>query len=125
MQRIPVDVSRLGALMCVVPPEPKVNLETGQIRTDADGVEAWVVGVSVRQLDRRRADIIEVTVAGEPKGITEGMRLTLHELVAMSWEIDGRKGTSFRAGAVLPHGGSATPPPPAAAPSKTRGSGEA
>ncbi|MFE2976632.1 hypothetical protein [Streptomyces sp. NPDC059258] len=125
MQRIPVDVARLGSLMCVVPPEPRVNQETGQIRTDADGTETWVVGVSVRQLERRRADVIEVTVSGEPKGITEGMRVLLNDLVAVAWEIDGRKGTSFRASAVLPHAGPVPPAPPAAAPPKQRGGGEA
>jgi len=110
MQRIPVDVARLGSLMCVVPPEPRVNQETGQIRTDADGTETWVVGVSVRQLDRRRADVIEVTVSGEPKGITEGMRVILNDLMAVAWEIDGRKGTSFRASAVLPGAAPVSPP---------------
>nr|WP_239085995.1 hypothetical protein [Streptomyces parvus] len=125
MQRIPVDVARLGSLMCVVPPEPRVNQETGQIRTDADGKETWVVGVSVRQLERRRADVIEVAVSGEPKGITEGMRVLLNDLVAVAWEIDGRKGTSFRASAVLPHAGPVPPAPPATAPAKQRGGGEA
>lgn len=115
MQRIPVDVSRLGSLMCVVPPEPRVNQETGQIRTDPDGTEVWVVGVSVRQLERRRADVIEVAVSGKPDGITEGMRVVLNDLVAVAWEIDGRRGTSFRASAVLP--GAA----PATAPLKQRG----
>ncbi|MCX5412244.1 hypothetical protein OOK09_10080 [Streptomyces sp. NBC_00059] len=111
MQRIPVDVSRLGSLMCVVPPEPRVNQETGQIRTDADGAEVWVVGVSVRQLERRRADVIEVAVSGKPEGVTEGSRVILNNLVAVAWEIDGRRGTSFRASAVLPGAAPVVPAP--------------
>ncbi|MFF2940004.1 hypothetical protein ACFVSQ_09205 [Streptomyces niveus] len=104
MQTIPVDVARLGALMCVVPPEPRINRETGQVRTDRDGNTVWVVGVSVRQQDTRRADVIEVAIPGEPSGISEGMRVHLADLVAIGWEIEGRKGTSFRASAVTADG---------------------
>lgn len=88
--------------MCVVPPEPRVNQETGQVRKDRDGNEIFVVGLSVRQQGNRRADIIDVAVPGEPKGIAEGMRVTVADLVAVAWEIDGRKGTSFRASAITP-----------------------
>ncbi|MEU4999719.1 hypothetical protein [Streptomyces sp. NPDC021622] len=120
MQNIPVDVRRLGTLMCVVPPEPRVNQETGEIRKDRDGNSIYVVGVSVRQQGNRRADVIEVAVPGEPMGIAEGIRVTVADLVAVAWEIDGRKGTSFRASAVVPNGGSA----PASAPAgRTKAAG--
>ncbi|WP_329546772.1 hypothetical protein OG548_23320 [Streptomyces sp. NBC_01356] len=107
MQTIPVDVGRLGALMCVVPPEPRVNKETGEVRKDRDGNTIYVVGISVRQRDNRRADVIEVAVPSEPRGIAEGTRVHVADLVAVAWEIDGRKGTSFRASAVTPDGVSA------------------
>ncbi|WP_456156644.1 SCO3933 family regulatory protein [Streptomyces niveus] len=102
MQNIPVDVGRLGSLMCVVPPEPRLNPETQQVRTDRDGNPVWVVGVSVRQQQTRRADVIEVAIPGEPTGIAEGMRVQLVDLVAVAWEIEGRKGTSFRASSIAP-----------------------
>jgi hypothetical protein len=104
MQTIPVDVGRLGALMCVVPPEPRVNQETGEVRKDREGNVIYVVGISVRQRDNRRADVIEVAVPGEPRGITEGTRVHIADLVAVAWEIEGRKGTSFRAAAVTADG---------------------
>ncbi|WP_209269142.1 hypothetical protein [Streptomyces sp. 4R-3d] len=104
MQTIPVDVGRLGSLMCVVPPEPRTDRETGQPRTDRDGNPVWVVGVSVRQQESRRADVIEVAIPGEPLGISEGMRVALSDLVAVAWEIDGRKGTSFRATGISAEG---------------------
>lgn len=102
MQNIPVDVARLGTLMCVVPPEPRVNQETGEIRKNRDGDPVYVVGVSVRQQGNRRADVIEVAVPGQPSGLAEGMRVAVTDLVAVAWEIDGRKGTSFRATAITP-----------------------
>ncbi|MFD3836586.1 hypothetical protein ACFWWC_10045 [Streptomyces sp. NPDC058642] len=108
MQTIPVDVRRLGALMCVVPPEPRVNQETGEVRKDREGNVIYVVGISVRQRDNRRADVIEVAVPSEPHGIAEGMRVNVVDLVAVAWEIEGRKGTSFRASEITPQGAPAT-----------------
>ncbi|MEV8310778.1 hypothetical protein AB0P36_26340 [Streptomyces flavidovirens] len=102
MQTIPVDVGRLGTMLCVVPPEPKVNRETGEIRKDRDDNPVWVVGVAVRQQGNRRMDAIEVAVPGPLQGIAEGMRVTVVDLVAIAWEIGGRSGTSFRASAVRP-----------------------
>ncbi|QXE34002.1 hypothetical protein KQY30_06560 [Streptomyces sp. GMY02] len=101
MQSIPVDMARLGSAMCVVPPEPRMTPD-GEARKDRDGNPVWVVGVSVRQQSTRRADVIEVAVSGQPQGITEGARLTVVDLVATSWEIEGRKGISFRASAIRP-----------------------
>lgn len=114
MQSIPVDMARLGSVMCVVPPEPRMNPDTGEVRKDREGNPVWVVGVSVRQLEKRRADVIDIAVSGQPQGISEGARVVVVDLVATAWEIDGRKGTSFRAAAVRPEnaaaGGSGSAP---------------
>lgn len=120
MRSIPVDVARLGALLCVMAPEPRMNQETGQQRVDREGVPVFVVGVSVRQRDRRQTDVIDVAVSGEPVGIVEGMRVIIADLVAASWEIDGRKGMSYRASSVLPAVG---PAPVAMAPARGKGQG--
>ena len=113
MQNTPVDVSRLGALMCVVAPEPRVNPDTGEVRTDREGRRLYVVGVSVRQAESRRAEVIDVVVPGEAPAVAEGMRVEIRDLVAVAWEIDGRRGTSYRAAAVTPveNGGKAAPVP--------------
>ncbi|MGW8569754.1 SCO3933 family regulatory protein [Streptomyces niveus] len=121
MQNIPVDTARLGSTMCVVPPEPRINPETQQPRVDRDGHAVWVVGVSVRQRETRRADVIDVAVPGEPSGIAEGMRVRLDNLVAVAWEIDGRKGTSFRATAIAPEG---SRPAASAPPSRPKAAGQ-
>jgi hypothetical protein len=102
VQAIPVDTSRLGTILCVVGPEPRVNPETGQVRVDRDGNTIFVVGLVVRQVEGRRAETIEVAVPGEPVGITEGMPVTVTDLTAIQWQMGDRSGTSFRATAVAP-----------------------
>lgn len=99
MQTIPVDVGRLGSFMCVVPAETRKTPE-GQVRTDREGRPIWVIGLSVRQVGNRRADVIDVALPEQPQGIAEGARVTVTDLVATQWEIDGRSGTSFRASSV-------------------------
>lgn len=116
MQSIPVDADRLGTLMCVVPPEPKlVSQETGEVRRDREGNTVYTVGVSVRQ-DGRRASVIEIAVSGEPKGVIEGVRVKVTDLQAFAWAMGDRHGMSFRAAAI-------TPVPPATPVSPGKGSG--
>lgn len=104
MQTMPIDEKRLGSIMCVVPAEIRKTPD-GEVRKDREGRVTWVIGLSVRQADGRRADVIDVTVPEQPQGIAEGTRVTVVDLVAVNWEIDGRSGTSFRASAVRPVGG--------------------
>ncbi|WP_063735805.1 hypothetical protein [Streptomyces sp. RTd22] len=123
MRNIPVDVARLGTLMCVVPPEPRVNPETGQVRTDRDGRTTYVVGVSVRQPDTRRADVISVVVSGaEPPAIAEGARVRVTDLVAISWEMGDRHGMSYRAAAIT--SADEVKAPPVAGRPKSSGGGD-
>jgi hypothetical protein len=120
MQTIPVDVRRLGALMCVVPPELRVTPD-GDIRTDREGRRQFTVGISVRQAATRRADVIEVVVSGESPTVAEGQRVRIEDLVAVSWAIGDRHGTSFRAAAVTAaDDGGKAPTPPA---NRTKGGG--
>jgi hypothetical protein len=103
MQRIPVDVGRLGVALCVVPPEMRTVRETGEIRRDRDGTPQWVVGLAVRQAEGRRMDVIEVTVPGErPPVIEAGARVVVVGLWAVMWEVGDRHGQSFRADDVRP-----------------------
>jgi hypothetical protein len=101
MQVIPVDAARLGTAMCVVPPAPRLTPE-GVQRADRDGRPLWVVGLSVRQLDGRRAEVLEVAVPGEPPGLEEGARVRIEGLEAVQWAMGDRSGTSWRAAAVVP-----------------------
>lgn len=102
MQSIPVDMSRLGTLRCVVEPEPKTDFESGEVKKNRDGLVTWLVGLSVRQLDSRRTSTIEVAVSGEPVGLVEGDPVTVTGLTAFVWEQNGRRGTSFRADSIVP-----------------------
>lgn len=103
MQSIPVDVGRLGSLLCVVEPAPKlVSVETGEVKTDRDGRTVWTVGLAVREGSGRRASIVEVSVPGEPVGVVVGMPVQVTDLVAVSWQMGDRHGVSFRASAVTP-----------------------
>jgi hypothetical protein len=124
MQNIPVDMARLGAVLCVVPPEPRVNPETGQIRVDRDGNTIYVVGCVVRQAEGRKSDVIEVAVPGQPRGLAEGMRVEIADLTAVQWQMGDRSGTSWRATAITPVPGSAAPAAPAVGKAKAGLGGE-
>jgi hypothetical protein len=109
MQFIPVDAARLGACLCVIPPDERRSPD-GRQRTDRDGRPQWVVSVSVRQRDRRAVDVIDVVVPGEPRGLVEGAPVVFEELEAIQWAMEGRSGISWRAVAVRPAESSATAP---------------
>ncbi|WP_217574495.1 hypothetical protein [Streptomyces sp. GbtcB7] len=114
MQSIPVDTARLGVLRCAITPEAKIsNFETQEVKKDRDGNTVYTVAVTVRQ-DGRRISVIEIAVAGEPKGIEEGQVLKVTGLTAFAWAMGDRHGISFRADAI-------TPVPSAPAPNKTGG----
>ncbi|WP_367140513.1 MULTISPECIES: SCO3933 family regulatory protein [Streptomyces] len=103
MQSIPVDTTRLGVLRCAVAPEPKTTGldEKKEVKRDREGNTIWTVGVMVRQ-DGRRVSVIEVAVAGEPKGVVEGVEVRLTGLEAFAWAMGDRHGISFRANAITP-----------------------
>lgn len=111
MQSIPVDTSRLGVLRCAVEPEAKLsNFETKEVKRDRDGNTVYTVAVMVRQ-EGRRVSVIEISVTGEPKGVTEGTEVKVTGLEAFAWAMGDRHGISFRASAITPvssHTGAAT-----------------
>jgi hypothetical protein len=101
VRAIPVDVSVFGGFMCVNPPEVKANPRTGEVRTDtASGLPVFVVGVVA--IRGRDSSVIQVSVPGEPVGLSVGTALRLVELEGVPWDVEGRSGVSFRASAVLP-----------------------
>ncbi|MEU1194715.1 hypothetical protein ABZ446_00630 [Streptomyces sp. NPDC005813] len=97
MQSIPVDTARLGVLRCAIAPEAKItNVDTQEVKRDRDGNPVWTVAVTVRQ-DGRRISVIEIAVAGQPKGIEEGQIVKVTGLTAFAWSMGDRHGVSFRA----------------------------
>ncbi len=104
MQSKPVDVARFALCRCVAPPEVRTDAVTGRPRLDREGREQWVVGVAVRPEGGRGsdADVIDVTCAAEPVGVSEGMAVRLVDLWASEWSVEGRSGTAWRAASVVP-----------------------
>ncbi|GAA2131030.1 hypothetical protein GCM10009760_04270 [Kitasatospora kazusensis] len=119
MQSIPVDGTRLGTMTCIVAPEVRIaNRETGEVKKDRDGQTVYTVGVAVRQ-EQRRASLIEISVSGEPVGVTEGVRVAVTGLTAFSWAMGDRHGLSFRADSITP--APAAPAAPAASAAGRKG----
>ena len=120
LKSVPIEAGRLGSALCVLV-APKKDLDGAQ-KVDRDGAETWLVSVAVVPPDGRAA-LIEVSVPGEPKGLTPGMPVGFVELSAFHWEIDGRSGISFRADRVVPALAPA-PAAPAAAVKSAAGGGK-
>jgi hypothetical protein len=102
--RLPIDTSRLKFLV-VAEAEQLRKFEEGRPReewgprTDANGEVLW--GVQVVALGDGEAEIIRVSVAGDPK-VSQGEMCRVEGMTAQAWEMDGRSGMAFRAAAVRP-----------------------
>jgi hypothetical protein len=93
--RFPIDVSNLTFITGSDPAGVMDN--EGRQRADkATGELLW--GFDLVALGGEDgAQVWPVRIAGEPKGIATGQPVKVEGLTAMTWEIDGRHGTSFRA----------------------------
>lgn len=98
LKNLPLDAARLGVVLCVSV-EAKKDPDTGEAKSDRDGVPVWSVGVAVRP-EGRKVALIEVAVAGEPSGVAVGQNVCLNGLEAFWWEMNGRSGLAFRAESV-------------------------
>jgi hypothetical protein len=82
------------------PFEPKVD-DNGVQRLDRKTrMPLW--GAQLVVMDERGADTIIVTIAGEPPHLQQGQPVTLTQLVAVPWNINGRDGITYRAAEVRP-----------------------
>jgi hypothetical protein len=98
--RIPVDLSSLSFIAGSGPEgvldmdrRPRADKETGELLW---GLDLVVLGLP------DGAEVWNVRVVGEPKGIEMGAPLRVQGLTAMTWEMEGRHGTSFRARLIEP-----------------------
>jgi hypothetical protein len=100
--RLPIDTSRLQFLV-VAGAEQLRKFEEGRPReewgprVDANGEILW--RVQLVALGDGEADIIRVTVVGDPK-LTQGEMCRVEGMTAQAWEMDGRSGMAFRATAI-------------------------
>ena len=105
MDNKPIDIGRLGAIRCVIAPEPRTTPE-GDQRRDREGNPLWITGLSIRQAEGRRTDVVHVVTSGQPQNLTEGSEVRVTNLWANEWAVDGRTGTTYRADAITPVSGS-------------------
>ncbi|MFJ4799911.1 hypothetical protein [Streptomyces murinus] len=120
MNNKPIDVARLGTIRCVVAPEPRTTPE-GETRRDREGNPLWITGLSVRQAEGRRTDVVHVVTSGQPQGLTEGSEVRVTNLWANDWAVDGRNGTTYRADALSPMSGTGSGPASASSTAGPRG----
>jgi hypothetical protein len=112
IRHIPVDTGRLKGFTCTVGPMPYTDRDSGEARTDREsGLPLFQVGVTVRLIDEREAEVWLIQVAGEPVGLVEDEKVTLHGLSVQYWSREGRSGLTYRASAIT----HANAPAPAAA----------
>ena len=92
--RLPVDTS-VVSFVSAGPPEPAIEFDTKQQKTDAKGVainqvHLFVVGESTRE-------VITVKVAGDVRGLGQFTPVKVTDLVATTWDMGDRSGVSFSA----------------------------
>jgi hypothetical protein len=104
--RFPIDTSRLK-FMVVAPAEELRQFEEGKPREawaprmNADG--AVLHGVQLVALGDGDAEIIRVQVVGDPK-VGQGEMVRVADMTVQRWEMDGKTGTTYRAGAIRSEG---------------------
>ncbi len=95
--RLPIDTSQL-TFMCAAPARPVTDFDTKQHKADLVTGEL-LYKVQTVALDSEGAEIIQLTVAGDPH-VGQGAMLKLEGLVALPWAMGERSGVSFRASKV-------------------------
>lgn len=92
--RFPIDVSSL-TFIAGSDPAGVLDMEGRQRKDKATDTPLW--GLDLVALGGKDgAEVWNVRIAGEPKGISTGQPVRVEGLTAMTWEIDGRHGISFR-----------------------------
>jgi hypothetical protein len=92
--RLPIDTSQL-TFMCAAPARPVTDFETKEHKADLVTGEL-LYKVQTVALDSEGAEMIQLTVAGDPK-VGQGAMLKLEGLVALPWSMGERSGVAFRA----------------------------
>jgi len=100
--RLPIDLSNL-TFIAGSDPAGVLDMERRPRADKATGELLWGLDLVVLG-GEDGAEVWPVRVVGEPKGIVTGQALRVQGLTAMTWEIDGRHGISFRARRIEPAG---------------------
>lgn len=97
--RLPIDSSQI-TFMCARSPQPVTDFETKRPRTDLNGEPLY--GVQMVAFAADESMMINVRVAGEPTGCTQGVPLRVTGLTANPWAMGDRTGVSFAATKIEP-----------------------
>lgn len=101
-ERMRLRVATNGTRFVVVSEPGARKDREGRQRQDArSGALLWEVSV-VPIGDEVMKESMTLVVDAEPTGVSAGSFVEVVDLVAASWEIEGRSGTSFRAARVVP-----------------------
>lgn len=92
--KLPIDTTGMMFLAAGAP-EPVVDFETKAAKVDDSGLA--IFSVQIVALSDGGAEVLGVKVAGEPKGIAQGVPVKLVGLVAQPWAMNDRSGVAFRA----------------------------
>ena len=81
-------------------PEPRTD-QSGRQRTEkGTGAPQWQLQLVA--MDETGAEVIRVTVAGNPPEVVPGQPVQVGGLVAFPWQQDRRSGVAYRADAIAP-----------------------
>jgi hypothetical protein len=97
--KLPIDTAGV-TFLCALAPEPVVDFDTKRQRVDENGVP--IVQLQLVCLGDGSADVMTVKVAGEPRGIGQGVPVKVTGLVATPWAMGDRSGIAFRAQRIEP-----------------------
>ena len=90
------------SFVCTRSPEQRLAFDSGQPKMDREtGLPLWQV--QLMALDASGADVIAVTVPGDPN-VTVGQPVQVEGLVALPWSQESRSGIAFRADAIRASG---------------------
>ncbi|SHW50988.1 regulatory protein [Mycobacteroides abscessus subsp. abscessus] len=105
--KLKIDTSAVS-WMCTKSAEARIDFESGHPKIDK-GTGLPLYAVQLMALDTDGAEILAVTVAGEPK-VTVGQSVTVSNLVALPWNQNGKNGIAYRADAITVADAKAVPP---------------
>ncbi len=97
--RLPINTAEM-TFLCAVAPTPVMEFETRRQRADENGEPLF--GIQLVALTEGGAEVLKVTVAGEPKTLKQGQAVKVEGLTANYWQMGERSGVSFRAAKVEP-----------------------
>ena len=103
--RLPVRTDDMTMIAASHEPAVK-SRQTGELVVDpSTGQTVFIVHVTVIRAGDARPELWGIRVAGEPKGLTPGGKVTVSNLEANVWTMDdGRHGVTVRADALVAAG---------------------